>query len=115
MVRLLRTCRGATTDQVLWRKHWTEGAITSQRAHVHERDPRDVPPQSGVPDDPEYRVGVARDLAHHVFKLIRKRQFALLRTDVRRFAAVHGGARTAGLIGQGMIETAKRAIAGSRS
>ena len=25
VVRLLRTCHGATTDQVLWRKHWTEG------------------------------------------------------------------------------------------
>jgi glycosyltransferase involved in cell wall biosynthesis len=114
VVRLTRSCRCATTDQVLWRKHWTEGAITAQLRtrmdailEMCARDPAYL-------TTPRYRIGVARDLAHHVLKLIRKGQPALLGHDLRRFASAHGTGTTARLLVQGSVETVRRAVTGKR-
>lgn len=110
VVRLTRSCRCATTDQVLWRKHWTDGAITSQlRTRMDAilamcaRDPTYLA-------TPQYRVGVARDLAHHALQAIRKRQLALLGRDLRRFAGLHGTGQTARLLVEGLLESGRRAL-----
>jgi glycosyltransferase involved in cell wall biosynthesis len=114
VVRLLRGCRGATTDGVLWRKHWTEGAITSQLhtfmtaiLEMCRRNPEYL-------STPKYRIGVARALAHHVLRLTAKLEFTLLGNDLGRFAEAHGAVLTARLVGHGMVETAKRAMTGRR-
>jgi hypothetical protein len=114
VVRLTRTCRCATTDQVLWRKYWDEDTITAQPQtamnailEMCRRNPEYLA-------TPGFRVGVARDLAHHVLKLIRKRKFGLLRGDLRRFADAYGTSFTLQLIARGMVESARRAITGTR-
>jgi len=114
VVRLTRSCRCATTDQVLWTKFRTEATITAQSntfmnaiLEMCRRNPEYMA-------TPAHRVGVARDLAHHVLKLASKRQFGLLRTDLRCFASAHGVGRTARLLGQGLIEVIKRARADKR-
>lgn len=112
VVRLARTCRCATTDQVLWRKYWTEGAITSQRQtfmsailEMCRRYPEYLSTES-------YRIGVARDLAHHFLKLVRKRDFRLLRLDFSRFAGSYGWALTLRLLAQGIVEITRRSLRG---
>jgi hypothetical protein len=114
LVRLTRTCRCATTDQVLWTKFWTEGTITSQSntrmdamLEMCRRTPEYL-------TRPEYRVGLARDLAHHVLRLIAQGEFGLMRRDLRLFARAHGTGMTTRLIGRGLIESTKRAAAGTR-
>jgi hypothetical protein len=44
-----------------------------------------------------------------VVKLVSKRRFALLRTDLHRFASAHGVGMTARLLGRGLM---KRALVG---
>jgi glycosyltransferase involved in cell wall biosynthesis len=113
VVRLLHSCRGATTDRVLWRKHWTEGAITSQ---LHTFMPAILEMCRRNPEyltTPKYRIGVARDLAHHVLRLSGKREFTLLGNDLGRFAEAHGAVLAARLVAQGMVETAKRSLTGT--
>jgi glycosyltransferase involved in cell wall biosynthesis len=69
VVRLTRLCRCATTDQVLWTKFWTAATITGQ-SHTFTNAILEM-----CRRNPEYmttsthRVGVARDLAHHVSRL----------------------------------------------
>lgn len=114
VVRLARACRCATTDQVLWRKHWTHGAITSQLHTFMDAILEMCRRNPAYMTTPRYRVGVARDLAHHTMKLAGKRRWRMLWSDLGRFARAYGGGTTALLLGQGMIETAKRALQGSR-
>ena len=63
---------------------------------------------------PEYRVGLARDLARHVLRLTAKGKFGLCAEDLQRFARAHGTGTTTRLIGEGLIESTKRAAAGTR-
>ena len=114
VVRLVRAGRAATTDQILWRKHWTEGAITSQRHTFMDAILEMCRRNPAYLTVPAYRVGVARDLAHHVLKLSRRGEFGLLRRDLGRFADAYGAGFAAYLVGQGMIESARRAMTGSR-
>lgn len=111
IVRLTRVCRCATTDQVLWRKQWTESTITARLdtrmdaiLDMCARDPAYLTTS-------RYRVGVARDLARHVLRLIGKGRLGLLRRDMGRFAATYGAALTARLVLQGIIENARRGLA----
>ncbi len=111
VVRLTRSCRCATTDQVLWTKFWTEGTITAEQQTFMDaildmcrRNPEYL-------STPAHRVGVARDLAHHTVKLWTKRKFGLLWTDLRRFARAHGVFKTTGLLTRGLI---RRALVGTR-
>lgn len=114
VVRLTATCHCATTDQVLWRKYWTEGAITS---HLHTFMPAVLEMCRRNPEyltTPAYRVGVARDLTHHVLRLIGRGEFRLIQHDIGRFAESHGGGRTTCLLAQGLAENIKRFVTGRR-
>jgi glycosyltransferase involved in cell wall biosynthesis len=113
VVRLARAARCATTDQILWRKHWTHGAITSQVHTFMDAILEMCRRNPAYMTTARYRIGVARDLAHHTVKLVSKRRWRLLWSDLRRFARAYGTATTAILLGQGMIESAKRAWQGT--
>ncbi len=114
VIRLTRTCQCATTDQVLWTKFWAEGTITSQSSTRMEAMLEMCRRNPEYLTRPEYRIGLARDLAHHVLRLAAKGEFGLMRRDLRLFARAHGTGLTTRLIGRGLIESTRRAAAGTR-
>jgi glycosyltransferase involved in cell wall biosynthesis len=113
-MRLTKSCRCATTDRVLWTKYWTGDSITAQTStfmnallEMCRRDPTYL-------KQPEYRIGAARDLARHAIRLVSRRQFGPLGRDLQRFSAEHGSGETLALLGRGLIENARRKVAGVR-
>jgi len=114
VMRLTGACRCATTDRVLWTKHWAEATITAQSdtfmaalLETCRRHPEYL-------SSPEHRVGVAKDLARHAARLAAKRRLGLLRADLDAFARAHGVGATLQLLALGAVENLKRAISGAR-
>lgn len=85
ILRLSKTHSCASTDQILWIKHWTENAISSKQntfllatIDICQRHPDYL-------SEPAYRRGLDRDLGRHFWRLLRARRFADLRTDLARY------------------------------
>lgn len=103
-----------TTDRVLWRKYWAEASITGRNDTFMDAILEMCRREPTYLTDPRYRIGAARDFAHHVWKLIRKGRWQLLRRDLGRFRAEHGSLATLRLAAEGLIESLRRAARGER-
>ena len=84
LLRLTRRHAGASTDQVLWRKHWVEGAISADRENfvaallaILDRHPE-------YASNPHYSVGLERDIVRHVAELAAAGRFSTAWRDLKR-------------------------------
>ncbi|QPC43908.1 glycosyltransferase family 2 protein [Kaustia mangrovi] len=114
-LRLARQCRCAATSAVLWRKHWTEGAISSTTRtfvdaviDICDRHPDYV-------RKAHFRVGLERDLARHCLRLIARGEPSMLMRDLKRIARYFGAGETVRFIAGGVVELAKRLLPWSGS
>lgn len=85
ILRLSKTHRCASTDQILWIKHWTANAISSKQntfllatLDICQRHPDYL-------SVPAYRRGLDRDLGRHFWRLLQAGRFADLRIDLKRY------------------------------
>ncbi|RPI41064.1 MAG: glycosyltransferase family 2 protein, partial [Betaproteobacteria bacterium] len=84
LLRLSRKHACASSDRMLWRKHWVAGAISAERDSfiaallaICDRHP-DYLTQA------EYRVGLERDLVRHFAELAAAGHWRTIARDVRR-------------------------------
>ncbi len=108
LLRLVRCVNCASTDAVLWTKHWSEGAISSKldtfvdaTIEICRRHP-DYAGQS------DYRAGLSRDIARHAIRLISRGSWATLKTDLGRLGDFFGAGETARLLLRGLVEIRRR-------
>jgi glycosyltransferase involved in cell wall biosynthesis len=108
ILRLTRHARCATTDQILWTKHWSGASISAEQKtfmyamiEICKRHPQYL-------SRPEFRVGLARDMARHFLRLMRAGEFSSMAADAGIFAGFRGTASLAGLIAEGLSEILRR-------
>lgn len=85
ILRLTRAHPCASTDEVLWIKHWTPGAISSKQntfmqalSEICARHPEYL-------SEPAYRRGMERDVGRHFVRLIKEGDFASVIRDARLY------------------------------
>jgi glycosyltransferase involved in cell wall biosynthesis len=114
VLRLTEHARCATTDSILWRKHWSADAISAEqntfmRAMIDmcERHPEYL-------TDPGLRPGLSRDFTRHHVRLAMRGRLAIMYRDARAFCSFTSGPFARGLFLAGCVEMAKRAEASAR-
>ncbi|WP_162914399.1 glycosyltransferase family 2 protein [Taklimakanibacter lacteus] len=110
VLRLARTARCATTDQVLWVKHWSPESISAKQHTFMDAMLEMCRRHPDYLVRPEYRIGLARDLARHFVRLFAKGQFTTAVRDGRRFIGLHGGLAFMKLVMLGTGEMLRRAM-----
>jgi glycosyltransferase involved in cell wall biosynthesis len=110
VLRLAQHCEIRSISEVLWTKRWTQGAISSKRdtfmtalLEICDRHPRYL-------TVPEYRRGLARDFARHVFRLAARGEFMLLARELQKFQSAYGAGESVSLFAQGTIEILRRTM-----
>lgn len=110
ILRLVRCSRCATTDAVLWRKHWSSDAISAQQKtfmramiDICERHPRYLEVSA-------FRAGLSRDFVRHFLRLAWQGQGLAILADASDFARFKGRMETLHLFREGCIEIAQRAL-----
>jgi glycosyltransferase involved in cell wall biosynthesis len=113
VLRLARHSRCATTDAVLWRKHWSRDGISAQQEtfmqamiDICDRHPEYLSNWS-------YKPGLARDFARHFLRLAWHGRFAVVARDLRHFVTVKSRAHAVELLALGMMENLRRLLAGA--
>lgn len=100
----------ASTDEVTWVKSWTAGAISDDlRSFV----PATIELCRRHPSyfaNPEYRPGLARDVARHFGRLLRARRFADAARDATALRRQFGTGGLVRLICEGSREVAARKL-----
>ncbi len=88
ILRLAKSCEVRTISDVLWTKHWTQGAISSKQGtfmpaliDICERHPEYL-------SEPKFRKGLSRDFARHFLRLIAQRKTTKAREDWRQFNTI---------------------------
>lgn len=76
LIRLTRTARCAATDEVLWTKCWTAGAISDDRRNYVGATIELCRRHPIYAADPRYRVGLARDVSRHLARLLARGRLA---------------------------------------
>ncbi|WP_342641742.1 glycosyltransferase [Rhodoligotrophos ferricapiens] len=107
-LKLARCGKCASTAKVLWRKHWTFGSLSNKSSTFMGAVLGICARHPDYLAKPEFRIGLARDVSRHVFRLALKGHFAAAGGDVRRFIKAHGGLRTAHLMAVGVVEMSRR-------
>ena len=108
LIRLTELANCASTDEILWVKSWSPDGISAGNQFVAStlelvrRHPRYL-------SDPDYRCGLAKDLAQHMLRHLRARRFARAGADARSMVGELGAARTGALLLTGAKELANRA------
>lgn len=109
LIRLTEVANCASTDAVTWVKYWSPDSISVHRAFVAStvelvrRHPQYLA-------RPEYRCGLANDLAGHLYRLLRARRFGEAAKGVRLLVGEFGLARTGALLLAGAREMSKRRL-----
>ena len=110
LLRLVHRYRCAVTDQILWTKYWTAGSISNRRETYMDTCIEICQRHPDYLRHPDYRVGLARDLARHYVQLIGRCEWSLLATDLRHFSAYRGWTATTTLALRGLLELFKRFV-----
>lgn len=115
VLRLTRHARCATTSEILWTKHWSPESISARQntfmyamIEMCRRHPQYL-------SRPEFRIGLARDMARHFMRLMHEGSFSTVITDARRFIEFDGGMSLARLVAQGICENARRSLGTRRA
>jgi hypothetical protein len=69
---------------VLWRKHWVAGAISADRGNFVEALLAIVDRHPEYLGNPEYRIGLERDVARHFAELAAEFQIKAIYRDIVR-------------------------------
>jgi glycosyltransferase involved in cell wall biosynthesis len=107
LIRLSAVANCASTDEILWVKCWSSDCISSSNQFMAStlelvrRYPQYL-------SEPEYRCGLAKDLAIHLLRGLKRRRFLQVRADTRRMIGEFGAARTGALLVEGAREIASR-------
>ena len=96
LLRLSRAHACASTDQVLWRKHWVRGAISSDRENFVAALLAIVDRHPEYATNPEYRIGLERDIVRHVAELAAAGGLATIYRDFKQLR-LDGRVRLPGL------------------
>lgn len=111
ILRLTRCARCAATSEILWTKRWSADSISAKQEtfataviEMCERHPDYL-------TRPEFRIGLARDVARHFLRLAAKGRLTTAGTDFLRCAKFFGYPTMARLLGTGLVETLRRAVA----
>ncbi len=106
-VRLAREVRSATTDAILWRKHWSPDSISAQGTFMQAMiDMCDRHPEYLT--NPHFRAGLSRDFARHFLRLAWRRDVRSIVRDVRKFARSPYGRTGPRLFASGIVEVGRR-------
>lgn len=110
VLRLARMVECRCVPDILWTKHWTEGAISSKQEtfmvamiEMCERHPDYL-------TQPAFRKGLARDFARHFIRLTISGKGATIRRDVICFTAFRDKKEFFSLFTQGLWEIARRSV-----
>lgn len=108
VLRLCKTARCASTDQILWTKSWSEDAISFKQStfmdatiELCRRHPRYL-------SEPTFRPGLARDTARHFIRLAAQGGLSNAVRDANRLRREFGATELASLVAQGFWELARR-------
>ncbi len=108
ILRLAHGARCAATSQVLWTKRWSADSISAKQntfatamIEMCERHPDYL-------TRPDFRVGLARDMARHFLRLLGTGHVATAAKDFRRCSRFFGWWQMARLLGAGLVEIARR-------
>lgn len=111
LLRLTRSARCGAVSEVLWVKHWSADSISAKQEtfataviEMCERHPCYLAV-------PEFRIGLARDVARHFLRLAVRGRFGMARRDLARCAAFFGWQGTTALLGAGLVEISRRHMA----
>jgi glycosyltransferase involved in cell wall biosynthesis len=108
LIRLTKVANCAATGASLWVKGWSADGISAgdqfvgSTLEIVRRHPQYL-------EKPEYRTGLAKDLARHLWQLLGRRCYAQASSDTRLMVRDLGAARTAALMIEGTREIARRA------
>lgn len=110
ILRLTRETRCAATSEVLWTKRWSADSISAKQntfatamIEMCERHPDYL-------TRPEFRIGLARDMARHFLRLLATGHVGTAAKDLRRCTGFFGRREMARLIGAGLAEIAHRLV-----
>lgn len=112
ILRLAAVARCATTDEPLWIKTYSRGAISGQLDNFAQSTLAFLERHPEYRDNPAYRPGLAHDLGRHFVRLIKRGQWRQAFRDAKLLTPAFG---TAGLIrltveGAGLFRSRRRAI-----
>jgi glycosyltransferase involved in cell wall biosynthesis len=109
LIRLTEVANCASTDEITWVKHWSPDSISVHRGFVTStidlvrRHPQYL-------DRPEYRVGLAKDLARHLMRLMSDGRYGEAVRATRLLVKEFGIARTGRLLASGARALSKRRL-----
>ena len=112
VLRLARTVECRSVSDVLWTKHWTEGAISSKQETFMVAMIEMCERHSVYLTHPAYRKGLARDFARHFIRLAIRGRGKTIRRDINRFTDFRSGKEAFSLFAEGLCEISKRALLG---
>jgi glycosyltransferase involved in cell wall biosynthesis len=110
VLKLCRTARCVSTDQILWTKNWSADAISAKQATFMDATLELCRRHPHYFAEPDFRPGLARDTARHFVRLAAAGGFAQSVRDAGRLRQAFGGAAFAALMAQGFAEIARRGL-----
>lgn len=108
VLRLSRTVRCASTDAVLWAKHWSHDAISAKQSTFMDATIDICRRHPSYIAQPANRIGLARDMARHFARLAANGSIGAAASDARRFAAEFGAGTLVSLVASGCREILRR-------
>lgn len=111
LLRLVRSARCASSSEILWTKRWSEGSISSKQETFVSAVLEICTRHPDYLSRPEFRSGLARDVARHFVRLASQGQLGTARVDFSRCVRFFGWRTLASLIGAGIVEISRRTLA----
>jgi glycosyltransferase involved in cell wall biosynthesis len=111
ILRLTRKAICATTNEVLWTKHWTPESISAKQNTFMDATIEICKRHPEYLQRADFRVGLSRDLARHFIRLSVKGHLITAFKDAGRFARFAGKRSLVGLVSWGLVETLRRRAA----
>lgn len=110
LIRASSAGQCASTDEVTWVKSWTPGAISDDLRSFVPATIELCRRHPAYFANPEYRPGLARDVARHFGRLLAARRFADAARDAGALRRQFGAGGLVRLLGEGTREMATRKL-----
>lgn len=108
LLRLVRSAHCASTSEILWTKRWSKDSISAKQETFVKAVIEICTHHPDYLVRPEFRSGLARDIARHFLRLAARGRIGTVRADLGRCVRFFGWREVAGLLGAGMVETIRR-------
>jgi len=110
LIRASAVGQCASTDEVTWVKSWTPGAISDDLRSFVPATIELCRRHPAYFANPEFRPGLARDVARHFGRLLAARRFADATRDAGALRRQFGTGGLVRLLGEGSLEMAARKL-----